>query len=85
MFKLIEFVERRYRTPRVRRWIARFLLRKIYRLREVWWTADRPVLTTLFVSSPHTMKKAKKKLGEALEALCACGSGRRLKDCHSGL
>lgn len=84
-FNLIEFIEQKYSTRWMRELIARGILRKIYRLRSVFWDENNPLFTEIFTPSlaeGNKINKMNKEMNKHISGLCFCGSGKKFKDCH---
>jgi hypothetical protein len=85
-FDLIAFTERYDKRRRVRRVMARSILRRIYGLRRSGMTEEFPVFTMINPQGGARAKpkrrSAKKAVGKRLEGLCFCGSGKPFRECH---
>jgi hypothetical protein len=85
-FELIEFTERYDKRRRVRRVMARSILRRIYGLRKAGLNEDFPIFTQVNPQRASIAKagrrSTKKAIGKRLEGLCFCGSGKAFRECH---
>jgi len=84
-FDIIDFTERYDPWRQIRRVLAKAMIRKVQRLRELSLHEDSPMITTTLLNPSSVIVPQNNKgtrHAARMDAPCFCGSGKPFKECH---